>query len=407
MARILQIVLDGFCLVLVVGSIGWIFFRALKHSDDVGRLVFKWILTALLMAMMFYMAVPMYKSGGLGGIMAIGLAGIWSLGMIILWRSSLIDLLANPIASLYDGGKTEIEPKPYYSIALTKRNKGKPLEAIVEIRRQLAKFPNDFEGVTMLANIQAEDLKDLPSAENTFNQFCDRPEAPPKQVAAALTQLADWHLKLAQDVESARAVLGKLAARYPDTAIATQAAQRLAHLGGTHNILMAAQDRQAVFVPEGVKNVGLLDSSRHLIPAEADPEQLAADYVKHLEIHPQDTEAREKLAVIYAQHYQRLDMAAQELMQLADLPGQPPKRVAHWLNLLADLQVHGGADYETARATLAQIVERFPGLPAADIAQLRLARLKLEIKGQEKTPGKKLGVYEQNIGLKYGSPRQL
>jgi len=33
--------------------------------------------------------------------------------------------------------------------------------------------------------------------------------------------------------------------------------------------------------------------------------------------------------------------------------------------------------------------------------------LKLELKGQQKTPGVQLGVYEQNIGLKYGSPRQL
>jgi len=50
-------------------------------------------------------------------------------------------------------------------------------------------------------------------------------------------------------------------------------------------------------------------------------------------------------------------------------------------------------------------VERFPGLPVADLAQSRLNIVKLEIKGQEKTPNKTVGVYEQNIGLKYGSPR--
>jgi len=92
---------------------------------------------------------------------------------------------------------------------------------------------------------------------------------------------------------------------------------------------------------------------------------------------------------------------------LIEEPNQPPRLVAHWLNLLANLQVKGGADCDTVRATLEKIVERFPGLPAAEIAQSRLARLKLEFKGQEETPGKKLGVYEQNIGLKYGSPRQL
>ena len=149
----------------------------------------------------------------------------------------------------------------------------KPLEAIVEIRKQLAKFPNDYEGVTLLANIQAEDMKDLPSAEITFNHFCDLPDAPPKQVAAALTQLADWHLKLSQDADSARAALEKIIAKFPDTELSLAAAQRIAHLGGTEKQLLAAQDRQPVFVPEGVKNVGLLDSSEHLVPAETDPEK--------------------------------------------------------------------------------------------------------------------------------------
>jgi hypothetical protein len=128
--------------------------------------------------------------------------------------------------------------------------------------------------------------------------------------------------------------------------------------------------------------------------------------VKHLALHPLDTEVREKLAVIYARHYQRLDMATMELHQLINEPNQPPKRVAQWLNLLANLQMKGGADFDTVRETLETIIQRFPGLPAAEIAQSRLNRLKLEFNGATETPGKTLGVYEQNIGLKYGPPRQ-
>jgi len=360
-----------------------------------------------MMGLLIFWVVPQFKAGGFAAIAAIGLAGIWGIVMAITWRHTLIDLLANPIASLYDGGKDEVEPKPFYSIATTKRKTNRPLEAIVEIRKQLAKFPEDYEGVALLASIQAEDLKDLASAESTFNYFCDRPGAPPKQVAAALTQLADWHLKIAQDVATARAVLEKIIARFPETTLALQAAQRIAHLGGTHKILLAAQDRQAVSVPEGVNNIGLLDSSEFLRPAEIDPEKQAGDYVKHLAQHPEDTEAREQLAILYARHYQRLDLATNELAQLIDEPNQPAKRVAHWLNLLADLQIHCGADYDTVRATLEKIVKRFGDLPAGNLAQSRLGRLKLELKGKKETPGVKLGVYEQNIGLKYGSSRQI
>lgn len=405
MSRILSIIGDTVLSLIGVIFIIWLFVRALKRSDDPPRLIFKWIFSAWVVCFFLAVAVPEVRKGGFDAIHAISLTLICGITMAITWRHSIIDLIANPIGSLYDGGNEEIEPKPYYSIALSKRKLNRPLEAIVAIREQLAKFPNDYEGVVLLANIQAEDMKDLASAEITFNHFCDSPGAPPKQVAAALTQLADWHLKLAQDADSARTTLEKIIAKYPDSELSLAAAQRIARLGGAEKILLAAHDRQPVFVPAGVKNIGLLDSSEHLIPAETDPEKLVADYVKHLEQHPLDAEARERLAVIYARHYHRLDLATLELEQLIGQPEQQARCVAHWLNLLADLQIHGGADYEAARATLERIGERFPDLPVAEMARTRVGRLKLELKSQKETPGVKLGVYEQNIGLKPGSLR--
>ncbi|HEX5400570.1 MAG TPA: hypothetical protein VFY06_16105, partial [Verrucomicrobiae bacterium] len=127
------------------------------------------------------------------------------------------------------------------------------------------------------------------------------------------------------------------------------------------------------------------------------------ELVRHLNQHPLDADSREQLAVIYADHYHRLDLAAGELNQLAETPGHPAKSVAHWLNLLADLQIRGGADYETISPTLKKIVDRFPGTAVAELALSRLNHLRLELKGQQETPGVKLGVYEQNIGLKHKS----
>ena len=415
MSRILEIATDIFWLAITIGGGGWLFIRSVRASEDPPKIVFKWLISIALVTGEVFLARHLIKSIQPGSelsnfvptfILVISVAAC-GVTLAVIWATHIGSVVAKPLTSLYDGGSQEVEPKPYYSIALTKRKLNRPLEAIVEIRKQLAKFPNDFEGVTLLANIQAEDMKDLASAEITLNHFCDLTDAPPNQVAAMLTQLADWHLKIAQDVDSARVVLEKIAARFPETPLAMQAAQRIAHLGGTQKILLSAHDRQSVLVPEGVNNIGLLDSSEFLRPAENDPEKQAADYVKHLEQHPLDTEAREKLAIIYAHHYQRLDLAVLELAQLINEPNQPVKRVAHWLNLLADLQIHGGADYETVRETLEKIAERFPSLPVADLAQSRLGRLKLEIKGQKQTPDVKLGVYEQNIGLKYGAPRQL
>jgi tetratricopeptide (TPR) repeat protein len=411
MSQTLQTVAHVALSVIGFAFLIWLAVRALKRSDEPAKILFKCVLTIGLVAGdIFYVnSLTKHLSGGEDyGTAFMMAASIAACGIIlsITWTPQLSDFLISPLTDLLDGGSKAPEPKPYYSIAHAKRKLNQPLEAVVEIRKQLARFPDDYEGVHLLAAIQAEDMKDLSGAEMTLNHFCDSPAAPSRQVAAALTQLADWHLKLAQDADSARAALEKIIERFPGTEMALAAAQRSAHLGGVEKILLAAHDRQPMAMPEGVKSIGLRDSLRDLIPAETDPAKLAADYVKHLEQHPFDTEVRENLAILYAAHYRRLDLATNELAQLINEPNQPPKHVAHWLNLLADLQIRSGADFDTVRATLEKIVEHFPGMAVAELAQSRLAHLKLEIKGQkEETPGMKLGVYEQNIGLKYGSPR--
>ena len=396
MARIFDII----SLVICLGGVGALFWFAFERSTDRSALIVKWLVTAPVLLVIWKVSIPGFRNGGPEALFCLILTLVCGIVLAVFWTGSITDLVAKPFASLFDGGSTPPEPKPHYSIAQAQRKRNKPLEAVIAIREQLAKFPNDYEGTMLLAHIQAEDLQDLSSAEMTLNHFCEWDKAPPKQVAAALTQIADWYLKFSQDGQSARVAMERIVEKYPDSELALVAKQRIAHLGGTEKNLLAAQDRRPVIVPEGVANVGLLESSAHLVPAETPPGELAAGYVKHLEEHPHDTEAREKLAVIYATHFKRLDLATSELEQLIEEPNHPYKRVAHWLNLLADLQVRSGADYETARATLERIIEKFPDYGVADVARNRLAHLKLEFKALEKTPDKTMGVYEQNIGLK-------
>jgi len=414
MSRNLQLAADILWLAIILGVGIWLFWRTLKQSADPGKIIFKWLFSAALTTgEVFFVRylIGSLQEGEPEGNFAQAFLMTTSIAVVgiilsIIWTPQIGGLLSRLLTNAMDGGNEPPEPKPYYSVALAKRKLEKPLEAIVEIRKQLAQFPNDFEGVLLLAGVQAEDQKDLPGAEITLANFCDSPGAPDKQVAAALTRMADWQLKLAQDAGAARAALEKIIARFPDTELSLQAAQRIAHLGGAEKILLAAHDRQPKALPEGVKNIGLLPSSEFLRPAEMMPGKLAASYVKHLEQHPLDAEIREKLAILYADHYQRLDMATGELKQLIEYPNQPVRRVAHWLNLLADLQIRHGADYDTVRETLEKIIEKYPGAAVAERARTRLDRLKVELKGQKETPGVKLGVYEQNLGLKPGSLRR-
>jgi hypothetical protein len=119
-----------------------------------------------------------------------------------------------------------------------------------------------------------------------------------------------------------------------------------------------------------------------------------------MEQFPYDIESREKLAVIYAKSYQRLDLATDQLEQLIGFPNQPPKQVIHWLNLMADLQIEIAGDAQRARESLQRIVEQFPKTAAADNAIHRIAHLKLELRPRQVSQVVKLGNYEQNIGLK-------
>ena len=407
MSHILKIVLDSFLSLLGLGFLAWLFWRALKQSDDPAKLVFKWLLTAGIGWLEFTVAMPAFARGGFDAIfVGLGLTGALAMAFNIMWRHSIIEIFTKPLTNIFDGGSEPPEPKPYYSIAITKQKRGHPLEAIVVIREQLAKFPNDFEGVLLLAHIQAEDMNDLPGAEITLDNFCASSGAQPRQVAAAWTRLADWHLKIGVDVDSARAALKKIIARFPETELSLHAEQRIAHLGGAEKILLGQHDRQQMVLPEGVKNIGLLDSTEFLQPTEIEPGKLAAAHVKHLEAHPHDSEVREKLAMIYARDFKRLDLATLELNQLINESRHSSKQIANWLNLLANFQIELGADVATVRATLEQIVERFPNQSVAEIAQRRLAHVQSELNGKKETASVKLGVYEQNIGLKYGMPRK-
>jgi tetratricopeptide (TPR) repeat protein len=396
-----QIIRGTIILVVAMVGMGFVFWLWWKRSRNPGMLVFRWAFSAALMSLLFWYAGKAINSGSYAAIGGVGAALVCGWVMAIVWVPPIVDAIGRAIGSLYDGGDDEVEQKPFYSKFHALRTKGKYLEALTEVRRQLDRFPTDFEGLMLLAALQAEKLDDLPGAEITVHRFCSQPDHAPLNVAYALNQLADWHLHLAKDRDAAQQALEKIIELLPETELSLQAAQRIGRLADTETLL-APHDRRRVAVGKGVNNVGLLrDQSRLKRPGEPDAEQVAAEYVKHLERHPLDGHIRERLAVLYATHYQRLDLATEQLEQLIQQPRQPAKQVVKWLDLLADLQVQGGAEAELVRATLQRIIDQYPDAAAAETTRRRLDMLNLELKAkQNKNQAVKLGSYEQNIGLK-------
>ena len=316
-----------------------------------------------------------------------------------MWAPNVGSMMSGWLTNAIDGGDVPLERQPFYSVAETKRGAGHPQEAVALVREQLEKFPGDFHGTLLLASIQAEDLNDLPGAQLTLERWMESPAATPQGMASALTAIADWQLKYAQDPEAARLALERIVKELPNTPAAHQTAQRLAHLP-TAEHLAATRTRVPVELHPGAKDLGLRQAGMAAVAPSEDPDLLAEEYVKQLERHPADTATREKLAVLYASHFHRLDLAVNQLEQLIAFPNESPRHVVHWLNMLADLQIRFGNDLAGAEATLRRILEQFPTPALAEPARVRLASLERELKGGQPAQVKTLGHYEKNLGLK-------
>jgi tetratricopeptide (TPR) repeat protein len=382
----------------VLGFMVRLMWRSLKRSDDPGRLISKWVISGVLIGIGVSVCFGSSNLGSAAGFIMPITVMVCGVGLGLIWAPNLATIIASPLTNAIDGGDQEIEPQPLYSMAQAKRKQGKYMESIAEIRKQLARFPEDFQGWIMLAEIQAEDLHDQAAALDTIDRFLTQPDHAPKNIAYALNRAADWHLKFGQDPESARQTLERILELLPETEEAQTARQRIAHLA-TPKELAEKHERAPIALPHHEEHLGLREDFSGLRPAPEDPAKLAQDYVRHLEDYPNDNEAREKLALVYADHYQRLDLATDQLEQLIAVSHQQPKQIVHWLNLLADLQVKLTGDATLARQTLQRIVDTNPKSAAAENARHRIAYLKLELKPQQKSQAMKLGSYEENLGL--------
>jgi tetratricopeptide (TPR) repeat protein len=386
----------GLC--IIVGCVvlfGWLMYRSLRRSEDPGRLVVQWIVTAIMLALIIFVIAPIALESPYVGVPFLAAAGVV---MGIIWAPTVADLVARPIVNLFEGAPPDSTPQPLYSMAEAKRKRGNYQEAAAEVERELEQFPNDYPGLLMLAEIQAEDLKDLAAAQGTIERMVQQEGHAPKNVAFALNRLADWHLKLANQPEAARRTLEWIPQLFPDTELAYMASQRLAHLGQTSPT--ESKSTRIIPLKKSDEKLGLREDFTGIKALPEDPAAVAAAYVQQLERFPTDNEAREKLALLYASHFRRLDLALEQLEQLVAQPGAPSRQVTHWLNLVADLQVTGGGDQQAARQALQRIIDRYPNSADAEKARTRIAYLGLEMKGQVKGAAVQLGTYEDNLGLK-------
>ncbi len=303
--------------------------------EDVSGLVLKMVVSFFLVIMIHYM-------GGMGtfSVMAV-LPGVL---LALLWAAPLGEMLGGGVSGFLTGSGQMVEERPFYSVAEASRMRGDYAGAIKEIGEQLGKFPGDFEGQVLLANIQMENLRDFDSAKTTLLNVADQSHQKTGDVAYALTLLADWQLKYARDQAAARATLEGLMSRFSNTGVELRVAQRVARMDNAFEV-------------NDPRDTG----------------SLVSECLKHLERHPLDNNTREALARIYYERYGRPDLAEVELDRLVTQPYQSKKDVAKWLNLAADWHEKAG-DFERSSQCLEEIIKRMPRTAQAKKSEDRLTR---------------------------------
>ena len=385
-------ILIGTALLGFLGWLGWkIVKRTFERTEDPSNLLARWGGTIAIIIAWAFIIKGLLKAGGLA--LAFGgpiLTAAFSIVIGIIWAPVWGKMLANPLTSLYDGGVKALEPTPFYAIAEAKRKRGLYDASITEVRKQLAKFPTDLKGHLILSELLAEHKEDVDGAIELLEHYLAECKPGPVNGAFVLNRLADIQLKFKRDPEKARAYVHKIHSEFPETEQAEKALQRIAHLQD-EDFLTTRHEPKKFTVKQTNLKLGLTDDPNAVRAPVIDMDAKAHQMVAHLEQHPSDTDVREQLAWVYAEHYGKIDWAIDQLKQLTQMEHQSVSQIARWYNQIADIYCRFSGSSEAAKYALEEFIQRFPESGHSERARTRLKRLKLEAKTSKKSQSMETG----------------
>lgn len=386
-----------------LGLLIWLALRKIGRldGDDDGFTVFRFALVLNAGLLMYWVAIPVTFSGSqiavLLGVPLIAACGI-AIGIGI--TPTLVHWVLNPLTGALDGSAEPQKKEPLYSMALARRNQNEPRKAIEAIGVQLQEFPYDFEGMMLQAEIEACDLRDMPAARDSLELLLKNGNFPKARKAYALTTLADWELEVAKNPDAARAALSQIVELFPDSEISRSAQQRLLRLPTKEDLA----DRELTHTHKLPSQRTSAEQAAAEAASGRNPDSEAALLTDRLTAHPDDDEARERLAAIYAERYKRVDMATDQMEQLISDPRQPRDETVRRLNLLAQFHLRFALDGDAARNCLRRIIDMFPGTPAANLAATEIQTMPDTATLRRKSEAVPMVEAEKDLGLKRPRP---
>jgi hypothetical protein len=337
-------------------TLSWVLWNAGRTMDPARFKDFK----ALCWTCFLGLIIPALLLFLLGGWVTLGLAAALVLAPMAGYAPNLMNPTKLP---------------PMYARAVARMKFGKYSEAEWEIIRELEKCEDDFEGWMMLADLYANQFRDIGEAERTVLEVCDQPRLTPSQLSIALHRLADWYLKLADDPDAARRALQMVADRLPGSHLARMALLRMNQLPATPAEVREQRNPKPIPLPT---LGGPWEDSASADDPPGDPEQArraADEYVRRLRQDPNNVSDREKLGRLLADQLGQPDLGIEQIMLLLNLPDAPEAKRAAWLALVAAWHLKHRHDPLTGRNALRRIIDEFPHSPEAFAARRRLQLL--------------------------------
>jgi hypothetical protein len=176
----------------------------------------------------------------------------------------------------------------------------------------LEKHQEDFEGWMMLAEMYTSHFNDLPQADRTIRDLCQQPNITNVQISIALHRLADWHLKLGNDPDAACAALVELCRSRPNSFRADGAIAHQPASSDSEGLGRATREKNRIPLSAApLDDPEETVSKTHLSPEDA--LAMANDYTAKLRQDPNNVLARERFAIVLAEHLGKVDLALEQL----------------------------------------------------------------------------------------------
>jgi len=405
-ALLADAILLGLILLGCAALFAWQYARDGSASEG-SPIFFRLGLTAGLLGLFMYVGRSVGPNpSGASAFLLLITGMVVSVLLMILWLPSIVSGLLGPLTGSMTGGNEAVAVRPAYYRAIALKKRGEYQAAIASVRAELERFPGDAEGLMLIVDLLADDLRDPNAAMEVLRESLQTSGRSETERAQALSRMADLQLMHLDDPESARQTLEEIAREFSDSPAGHLARQRLAHLpgGSGDSEGQTTPEPQRLVVPHHEERVGLMEDYGASRLADEDPAAAAQALADHLAGHPDDWESRERLALLYAESLGEPQQASAQLERLLSQSGLPARHLARWYLMLADLQLKAPDGVAAARVTLERMRDQFPDTIWATQAESRLRQLGLHQKGKEAPKTLKLGQYEQKIGLKQKDP---